>query len=149
MRNRSSLRFDRELNQLIETVIGCSYQVMNELGTGCLESVYEKALQVALAQSDIRAERQVPIKVMFRQTVVGEFYADLLIEKTLILELKTVDELAPEHQAQAINYLNATGIPAALLINFGNRKVEVKRLLNRELYESQTASRKPRRHPLS
>ena len=149
MRNRSSLRFDGELNQLIETVIGCSYQVMNELGTGFLESVYEKALQVALAQADIRAERQVPIKVMFRQTVVGEFYADLLIEKMLILELKTVDELAPEHQAQAINYLNATGIPAALLINFGNRKVEVKRLLNRELYESQTASRKPRRHPLS
>lgn len=147
MRNRSSLRFDRELNQLIETVIGCSYQVMNELGIGFLESVYEKALQVALAQADIRAERQVPIKVMFRQTVVGEFYADLLIEKMLILELKTVDELAPEHQAQAINYLNATGIPAALLINFGNRKVEVKRLLNRELYQSQHGA--TRRHRIN
>lgn len=142
MRNRVSLRLDGELNQLIETVIGCAYQVMNELGTGFLESVYEKALQVALAQADIRAERQVPITVRFRQAVVGEFYADLLIEKMLILELKTVDELAPEHQAQVINYLNATGIPAALLINFGHRNVEVKRLLNRELHQSR--SKRPR-----
>ena len=146
MRNKVSLRLDAELNQLIETVIGCAYQVMNELGTGFLESVYEKALQVALAQADIRAERQVPITVRFRQSVVGEFYADLLIEKMLILELKTVDELAPEHQAQVINYLNATGIPAALLINFGHRNVEVKRLLNRELHQSRiNATRQTRR----
>ena len=146
MRNRVSLRLDGELNQLIETVIGCAYQVMNELGTGFLESVYEKALQVALAQADIRAERQVPITVRFRQAVVGEFYADLLIEKMLILELKTVDELAPEHQAQVINYLNATGIPSALLINFGHRNVEVKRLLNRALHQSRiNATRQPRR----
>ena len=146
MRNRVSLQLDAELNQLIETVIGCAYQVMNELGTGFLESVYEKALQVALAQADIRAERQVPITVRFRQAVVGEFYADLLIEKMLIFELKTVDELAPEHQAQVINYLNATGIPAALLINFGHRKVEVKRLLNRVLHQSRiNATRQPRR----
>lgn len=89
-----------ELSHLIDKVIGCSYQVMNELGTGFLESVYEKSLQVALAQVGIRAKRQVPITVTFRGAVVGEFYADLLIENKLILELKTVDRLSSEHQAQ-------------------------------------------------
>lgn len=146
MNNNAELHLEGELNGLIETVIGCSYQVMNELGTGFLESVYEKALQVALDQVGIRAERQVPITVRFRKAVVGEFFADLLIGNKLVVELKTVDQLAPEHQAQVINYLNATGIPAGLLINFGNRRVEVKRLVNRKLHEARTAAtHRPRR----
>ena len=140
MNNNAELRLDGEMNRLIETVIGCSYQVMNELGTGFLESVYEKALQVALDQVGIRAERQVPITVRFREAVVGEFFADLLVRNMLVIELKTVDQLAPEHQAQVINYLNATGIPAGLLINFGNRRVEVKRLVNRKIHEARTAA---------
>ena len=144
MKITAESRLDAELSHLIDKVIGCSYQVMNELGTGFLESVYEKSVQVALAQVGIRAKRRVPITVTFRGAVVGEFYADLLIENKLILELKTVDRLSSEHQAQVINYLNATGIPAALLINFGHRKVEVRRLLNRKLHESRnTISREP------
>ena len=144
MNNPAELRLDKELSRLIETVIGCSYQVMNELGTGFLESVYEKALQVALKQVGIKSERQVPITVRFRQTVVGEFFADLSIGNKLIVELKTVDQLAPEHQAQVINYLNATGIPAGLLINFGNRRVEVKRLVNRKIHEARTMATRRR-----
>ena len=144
MKTNAELRLEGELSDLIETVIGCSYQVMNELGTGFLESVYEKALQVALKQVGIKSERQVPITVRFRQTVVGEFFADLSIGNKLIVELKTVDQLAPEHQAQVINYLNATGIPAGLLINFGNRRVEVKRLVNRKIHEARSvAKRRP------
>ena len=146
MKTNAELRLEGELSDLIETVIGCSYQVMNELGTGFLESVYEKALQVALKQVGIKSERQVPITVRFRQTVVGEFFADLTIGNKLIVELKTVDQLAPEHQAQVINYLNATGIPAGLLINFGNRRVEVKRLVNRKIHEARSAAtHRPRR----
>ena len=144
MKTNAELRLEGELSDLIETVIGCSYQVMNELGTGFLESVYEKALQVALKQVGIKSERQVPITVRFRQTVVGEFFADLSIGNKLIVELKTVDQLAPEHQAQVINYLNATGIPAGLLINFGNRRVEVKRLVNRKIHEARTMATRRR-----
>ena len=113
--------------QITKSVIGCAFEVINELGAGFLESVYEKALLLALRQKGLSAISQHPVKVMFRGECVGDFYADLFVEEKVIVELKAVKAIAPEHQAQIINYLNATGIEVGLLINFGNPKLEYKR----------------------
>ena len=113
--------------QITRSVIGCAFAVINELGAGFLESVYEKALLLALRQEGLSAIAQHPVKVMFRGECVGDFYADLFVEEKVIVELKAVKAIAPEHQAQIINYLNATGIKVGLLINFGNPKLEYKR----------------------
>ena len=113
--------------QVTESVIGCAFEVINELGAGFLESVYEKALLLALRQKGLSAISQHPATVMFRGQCVGDFYADVFVEEKVIVELKAVKAIAPEHQAQIINYLNATGIEVGLLINFGNPKLEYKR----------------------
>jgi GxxExxY protein len=103
------------------------FEVMRELGAGFLESVYEKSLLIALRQKGLNAKAQFPLAVKFRGHVVGEFYADVLLEEKVIIELKAVKALAPEHHAQLINYLNATGIDIGLLVNFGNPKLEFRR----------------------
>lgn len=113
---------------LTRSVIGCAFSVSNELGSGFLESVYEKALMVALNAQGIAVRAQAPINVYFREEVVGVFYADLLVEDELIVELKAVKALAAEHQAQVINYLQATGIEVGLLLNFGRPRLEYRRL---------------------
>ncbi len=113
--------------QITNGVIGCAFEVINELGAGFLESVYENALLWALQQKGLSAISQYPIKVTFRGHCVGDFYADIFVEEKVIVELKAVKAIAPEHQAQIINYLNATGIEVGLLINFGNPKLEYKR----------------------
>ena len=120
---------DTELKyeQITKRVIGCAFEVINELGAGFLESVYEKALLLALRQKGLSAIPQHPVEVMFRGECVGDFNADIFVENKVIVELKAVKTFAPEHQAQIINYLNATGIEVGLLINFGNPKLEYKR----------------------
>jgi GxxExxY protein len=114
-------------SELTRAILGCAFEVINELGAGFLESVYEKALLLALRQKGMSATAQHPIKVMFRKECVGEFYADILVEEKVVVELKTVKAIAPEHQAQIINYLNATGINVGLLINFGSPRLEYRR----------------------
>lgn len=118
---------DLRLKKLTEKIIGCSFEVINELGSGFVESVYEKELVIALSDADLAVESQTAIRVTFRAQNVGDFYADLLVEEKVIVELKAVKALLPEHQAQIINYLNATGLEVGLLINFGNAKLEFKR----------------------
>jgi GxxExxY protein len=113
--------------QITKSVIGGAFEVINELGAGFLESVYEKALLLALRHKGLSVRSQHPVKVMFRGECVGDFYADIFVEEKVIVELKAVKTIAPEHQAQIINYLNATGIEVGLLINFGNPKLEYKR----------------------
>lgn len=114
-------------SDLTRTIIGCAFDVQNELGSGFLESVYEKAMLVALTETGVAVESQVPVQVNFRGQPVGDFYVDLLVSGKVVVELKAVDRLMPQHKAQVINYLNATGIPVGLLINFGNPKVEFQR----------------------
>jgi GxxExxY protein len=116
--------------ELTGKILEASFQVIRELGAGFLEGVYQNALLVALRQKGIKAEPRVPLLVRFRGEVVGEYFADLLVEGKVIVELKAVKALAPEHQAQIINYLKATGIEVGLLINFGNPKLEYRRLHN-------------------
>ena len=112
---------------ITKIIIGCAFEVINELGSGFLESVYGKALLLALLQKGMSAVSQHPVKVMFRGECVGDFYVDIFVEKKVIVELKATKAIAPEHQAQIINYLNATGIEVGLLINFGSSKLEYKR----------------------
>jgi GxxExxY protein len=114
--------------ELTGKILEASFEVIKELGAGFLESVYEKALLVALRQKAINVVSQAPISVKFRDEEVGKFYADLLVEEKVIVELKAVQALTPEHQAQIINYLKATNIDVGLLINFGRPKLEFKRL---------------------
>ena len=114
-------------SDLTRSIIGCAFEVQNELGSGFLESVYEKAMLVALSESRVPVKSQVPINVNFRGQPVGDFYADLLVSDKVIVELKAVERITSQHKAQVINYLNATGIPVGLLINFGNPKVEFQR----------------------
>src|SRR4030042_1503434 len=114
--------------ELTKTILAACFEVINELGAGFLESVYEKALLFALHQKGLKAIAQTPIEVLFRGQNVGQFYADILVEDVVLLEIKAVTALTPEHKAQLINYLKATGIDVGLLVNFGNPKLEYRRL---------------------
>jgi GxxExxY protein len=114
--------------ELTSQIIKACFEVINELGAGFLESVYQNALVLALRQKGLMVEPQKPIAVIFRGENVGQFYADLLVDEKVIIELKAVSALQPEHQAQLINYLKATGIEVGLLVNFGVSKLEYRRL---------------------
>jgi GxxExxY protein len=111
---------------LTEQIIGCAFDVHNSLGYGFLEKVYENALLVELRRAGLGAAQQVPIPVHYREHKVGDFYADLLVEGSVIVEIKAVRNLVDVHEVQLVNYLKATGIPVGLLLNFG-RKVEMRR----------------------
>lgn len=116
---------------ITEGILGACSEVMNELGAGFVESVYEKALLIALREKGLSATSQVSLPVHFRNQVVGDFYADVLVENKVIVGLKAVKKLGPEHLAQVINYLKATGLEIGLLVNFGNQKLEYRRLNNK------------------
>lgn len=106
-------------DELTKTIIGVFYEVYNELGFGFPESVYREPMRLALTQAGLRAQAEVPISVSFRGQLVGAFRADLIVNEAVLLELKTCDALAQEHQSQTLNYLRATNIEVALLMNFG------------------------------
>jgi GxxExxY protein len=111
-----------------EKILEAAFEVSKELGAGFLESVYKNALVIALRPKGLKVEVEKPISVIFRGQAVGQFYADLFVDDKVIVELKAVSALAPEHSAQTINYLKATGIEVGMLINFGCPKIEYKRL---------------------
>lgn len=113
---------------ITEKILEAAFEVSKELGAGFLESVYKNAMLIALRTKGLSAEIEKPISVTFRGQSVGQFYADLFVDGKVIVELKAVSALAPEHSAQTINYLKATGIEVGLLINFGHPKIEYKRL---------------------
>ncbi|HEU5235542.1 MAG TPA: GxxExxY protein [Pyrinomonadaceae bacterium] len=113
--------------ELTETIIGVFYEVYNELGHGFLESVYEKAFEVALNSKGLNVLRQIEVPVWFRENKVGDFVADMLVNKCVLLELKAARTLDSSHEAQLLNYLRATEIEVGLLFNFGI-KPEFRRL---------------------
>ena len=117
------------LDQVVETVVGAAYEVSNQLGAGFLEKVYERALVRELSLRGVAVERQVVFPVSYKGQVVGEYVADLLVEKQVLVELKCVERFANEHIAQCINYLKASRQRVALLINFQRPKVEWKRIV--------------------
>lgn len=117
-------------NRLTEQIIGCAYAVGNSLGYGFLEKVYENALIHELRKKGIPALNQHSIVVYYDGVVVGEYYADILVENEIIVELKTAKTIDSSHVAQCLNYLKAANKKIGLLINFGRSRVEVKRLVN-------------------
>lgn len=115
--------------ELSYKIVGLAMQVHTELGYGFLEKVYENALIILLRENGIKAEQQVPIKVHFHGQIIGEYVADILIEDSIILELKAQDKIIENHKAQTLNYLKATGLKLAILLNFGKHKLEYERLV--------------------
>ena len=113
--------------EITHKIIGCAYKVFNKLGFGFLESVYKKAMIIEFGKDGLRVEPEKPLKVYYDEEVVGEFYVDLFVEDEIITELKSVKNLAKEHEVQLVNYLNGLNKEIGLLINFGPSGVEVKR----------------------
>jgi GxxExxY protein len=116
-----------EFNDRTDVIIGCAYKVHNTLGRGYLEKVYENALKIELEKQAFKVEQQFPIPVFYEGVNIGDFYADLLVDSTIIIELKAVETLHARHEAQLVNYLTATQIDDGLLINFGSSSVQIKR----------------------
>ncbi len=113
--------------EITKIVLEGAFEVVKELGSGFLESVYEKSLAMVLEGKGPEIQCQHPIKVLFRGREVGQFYADILVNQKVVVELKSVKALIPEHYAQVIHYLKATGFDVGLIINFGNQKLEYRR----------------------
>ncbi len=116
-----------EHGELTEKIIGCAYNVYNKMGFGFLESVYEKCLLIELRKACLDAESQKPITIYYDNEIVGEFVADIIVNDTVILELKSVRQIINAHEVQLVNYLVATGKPVGLILNFGESKVGIKR----------------------
>jgi len=121
-----------EHEALTKAVIGCAYKVYNHMGFGFLESVYEKCMLIEIGKAGLNAKNQEAISVTYDGQVLGDYFADIVVDNKVILELKSVERLAKAHEIQLVNYLVATGISVGLLINFGVHKVEIKRKI-REL----------------
>jgi len=115
-------------SELTEKIIGVFYDVYNELGHGFLESTYAEALVMALEESGLSATREVPVPIWFRGRRVGPYYADLIVESVILLELKAARTLESAHEPQLLHYLRATRVEVGLLLNFGLRP-QFRRLL--------------------
>ena len=118
-----------EINRITERIINCAYRVSNTLGSGFLEKVYENALAIELRKNGLRVEQQRPIKVFYEKSLVGDFVADLLVEDSVIVELKAAKTVDEVHSAQCMNYLKATGLKICLLVNFGRPQAQIKRIV--------------------
>lgn len=132
MRNEPPLKIFEDLNQyntLTEKIIGCAYTVSHTLGVGFLEKVYENALAHEMGKAGIHYRQQMPLAVHYDGVVVGDYYADFLVENCLLVELKAVKALDEIHDAQCINYLKASGLRLCLLINFGSPRLQIRRLV--------------------
>jgi len=118
-----------ELNDITYAINGAVFEVNNILGPGFLEKVYENALLVEFKRRGLKAKNQVPVSVSYKGEVVGEYFADLLVEDKVIVELKTVENLDRTHEAQLLNYLKATDLKVGLLVNFKHKKADIKRMV--------------------
>jgi GxxExxY protein len=117
---------DSKYKELTEKIIGIFYKVYNNLGYGFLEKVYENAMMIEFKKENISAVSQYAIKVFYQDKIVGEYFADILVDRKVIVEIKAAKSLSLENEAQLLNYLKATDIEVGLLLNFGP-KPEVKR----------------------
>ncbi len=117
--------------ELSDKIIGLAIEVHKNLGNGFLEKVYENALMIEFKTNNIAAEQQLSIPVQYKENIVGEYFADILVENKIILELKTVKRIEPIHAAQLLHYLNATNLKLGYILNFAApSKLEFKRIVN-------------------
>ena len=117
------------IDDITYKINGAIFEVNRELGAGFLEKIYENSLLIELKEIGLKAENQVPIKVSYKGSEVGEYLADIVVEDRVILELKTVDSIQKIHEAQLLNYLKATGYKNGFLVNFKHPKAEIKRFV--------------------
>ncbi len=117
------------LDEITYRINGAIFEVNKVLGAGFLEKVYENALMVELRSRGLKAENQKPIAVSYKGVQVGDYFADIIVEDQVLIELKAVDQLQKIHEAQLLNYLKATGIKLGLLVNFKHPKAEIKRFV--------------------
>ena len=115
--------------QISYAIQGCVFEVYRQLGCGFLEKVYEKALLAELELQGLMAEAQVPVRVQYKNVMVGEYFADIVVEGRVILELKAQQNLPQASRAQLLNYLKATGLHLGMLINFAFPKANIKRVV--------------------
>ena len=115
-------------SDLSEQIIGCCIEIVRELGSGFLENVYKNALYISMKEKGLKVSSEKIFEIDFHGYKIGRYIADLIVEDVLIVELKCCRTLTPEHQAQLINYLKAADMEVGLLVNFGNQKLEYKRL---------------------
>jgi len=113
-------------------ILKAYFNVFNQLGYGFLEKVYENAMLIELKSFGLNCEKQKPIKVYYNEQLVGDYYADIVVENKVIIELKAVQNIIKEHEVQLVNYLKATGIEVGLLLNFGPKPQYKRRVLTEE-----------------
>jgi GxxExxY protein len=118
-----------EKDPITRSILAAAFSVSNELGPGLLEKVYERALIRELGMLGLRARGQVKHSILYKGESVGDYIADLVVQDSVIVEVKCVEGLAPEHVAQCINYLKASGMKRGLLLNFQKPRLEWKRLV--------------------
>ena len=118
-----------DINDLTYKINGAVYEVNRVLGSGFLEKVYENALIEELKGIGLKAENQVPINVNYKGKDVGEYYADIVVENRVIIELKAIDSIQKIHEAQLLNYLKATDCEVGLLVNFRHQRADIKRMV--------------------
>ena len=129
--------------ELTDTILNAFYKVYNTLGYGFLEKVYENALAIELRKRGLKVVQQIPINVYYEGVVVGEYVANMLVDGKVIIEGKTADAVAGEHEAQLLNYLRATEIEVGLLLNFGPKPE-----FRRKVYETARKIALQRRNPI-
>lgn len=129
----------RELfhSDISEVIIGCCFDVMKELGAGFLENIYKNALFIAMQEKGLTVQVEQSFDVIFRNRKIGKYIADLIVENLIVVELKCCKTLLAEHQSQVINYLKASQLPVGFLVNFGNQKLEYKRLHHPDRFKEQ------------
>ena len=115
-----------EHSEITEKIIAAAYAVHNQLGFGFLEKVYKNALMIELENMSFKCKMEEPLKVFYQNILVGDFFADIIVEDKVVIETKAVSKVDPAHEAQLVNYLKASGISVGLLINFGT-SVEIRR----------------------
>ncbi|RLB13099.1 MAG: GxxExxY protein [Deltaproteobacteria bacterium] len=117
------------INDITYAINGAVFEVNKVLGAGFLEKVYERALLMELRERGLTAESQVPIKVAYKEKIVGEYIADIVVEEKVIVEVKAGENFERVHEAQLLNYLKATGVKVGLLVNFRHPKADIKRMV--------------------
>ncbi len=120
-------------NDVTGVIIGCAYRVTNTLDIGFLEKVYENALAIEIKKHGLSVTQQARIEVLYDGQIVGECFADLLVERLAVVELKVAKALDNIHMAQCLNYLRATDLPICLLFNSGKPRLEIKRIMSPKL----------------
>ena len=121
---------EASLNDLSRQVIGRAFTVLNTLGAGFLEKVYENALALELRAVGLTVDQQHGLTVTYRNQIIGQYYIDLLVDNALLVELKTVQAFDDSHRLQCLNYLKASGLHLCLLLNFAKPRLEIKRIVH-------------------